>query len=164
MAELLKTSYMPKTAARSHNIGSRGNKALYVLEISSSTVLALRILECRHFCFFWFRCARHLKLSPRSSWIRRPKHLKVAIPTVLGFGTWGIKTSHTEGVCHWRVLRKTLKCWIRRCEIIYCSYHPHRRQSLQGVFLRFSQWWRTQPQSKIFRELDKSLTHISINN
>ncbi len=35
-------------------------------------------------------------------------------------------------------------------ESIYCSHHPHRRQSLQGVFLRFSQWWRTQPQSKLF--------------
>ena len=23
--------------------------------------------------------------------------------------------SHTAGACHWRVLRKTLKCWIRRC-------------------------------------------------
>ena len=26
--------------------------------------------------------------------------LKVAIPTVLGFGARGIKTSHTEGACH----------------------------------------------------------------
>ena len=42
----------------------------------------------------------------------------------------------------------------------YCSHHPHRRLTGQGVFLRFSQWWRTQPQSKIFRELEKSLTHI----
>ena len=42
MAELLKTSYMPKTAARSHNIGSRGNKALYVLEVATPTVLGVR--------------------------------------------------------------------------------------------------------------------------
>ena len=53
--------------------------------------------------------------------------------------------SHTAGACHWRVLRKTLQCWIRRCVIIYCSHHPHRRLADQSVFLRFSQWWRTLP-------------------
>ena len=58
--------------------------------------------------------------------------------------------SHTEGACHWRVLRKTLQCWIRRCEKIYCSHHPHRRHADQGVFLRFSQWWRTQLQPILF--------------
>ena len=27
----------------------------------------------------------------------------------------------------------------------YCSHHPHRRLADQGVFLRFSQRWRTEP-------------------
>ena len=57
--------------------------------------------------------------------------------------------SHTEGACHWRVLRKTLQCWIRRCEKIYCSHHPHRRRGIDGVFLRLSQWWRKEPQYKL---------------
>ena len=77
--------------------------------------------------------------------------LKVAIPTVLGIGSWGpctqphrrcLPLTGSEGNA--TMLVPTVH------ESNYCSHHPHRRQSLQGVFLRLSQWWRTQPQYKLF--------------
>ena len=55
------------------------------------------------------------------------------------------KTSHTAGACPLRVLMETLQCWNRRWVKNYCSHHPHRRQEIDGVFIRFSQGWRTQP-------------------
>ena len=72
--------------------------------------------------------------------------LKVAFHTVLGF--------RARGSCnqpHRRCLPLTgsegnatmLNPTVRKSN--YCSHHPHRRLADQGVFLRFSQWWRTLP-------------------
>ena len=77
--------------------------------------------------------------------------MKVATPTVLGFRARGNNpqphrrclplTGSEENAT---MLNPTVH------ESNYCSHHPHRRLADQGVFLRLSQWLRTQPQYKLF--------------
>ena len=72
--------------------------------------------------------------------------LKVAIPTVLGVRARGNNTQPHRRCLplagsgkNATMLNPTVH------ESNYCSHHPHRRLADQGVFLRFSQWWRTLP-------------------